>query len=138
MASREDLIGKNILQFQEKVFITDHGLREAVYGNNQRDIGQILENIVFIELKRRGYDVTVGKNNNLEVDFVAHKGANRFYVQIAYLLAEESTMEREFRALESIPDNYPKYVVTMDEIDKSRNGIKHMNIRKFLLKDDYE
>ena len=65
-------------------------------------------------------------------------GSARFYVQVSYLLADDSTVEREFRALELIPDNFPKYVVTMDEIDRSRNGIRHMNIRDFLLKDNYE
>src|SRR5699024_2771946 len=73
LVSREDLIGKRLLQFQEKIYLTDHGLREAVYGNNQRDIGQILENIVYMELLRKGYTVTIGKTGELEVDFVAHR-----------------------------------------------------------------
>lgn len=138
LVSREDLIGKRLLQFQEKIYLTDHGLREAVYGNNQRDIGQILENIVYMELLRKGYTVTIGKTGELEVDFVAHRSSEKFYVQVAYLLLDESTVEREFRALENIPDNYPKYVVTMDEINRSRNGIKHVNIRKFLLMEKYD
>ena len=74
----------------------------------------------------------------MEVDFVAERGSGRFYVQVAYLLADDTTIKREFDALESIPDNFPKYVVTMDEINQSRNGIKHVNIRKFLLMADYE
>lgn len=138
LVSRIDIPGKKILQFQEKIFLTDHGFREAVYGNNMRDIQQILENIVYMELLRRGYMVYIGKKDSLEVDFAAERGSARFYVQVSYLLADDSTVEREFRALELIPDNFPKYVVTMDEIDRSRNGIRHMNIRDFLLKDNYE
>lgn len=138
MVPRSDIIGKKLLQFQEKLYLTDHGFREAVYGNNQRDIQQILENIVYMELVRRGYTVSIGKNNQVEVDFVAERGNGRFYVQVAYLLADDNTVKREFGALESIPDNFPKYVVTMDEINRSQNGIKHVNIRKFLLMVDYE
>lgn len=138
MVPRSDIIGKKLLQFQEKPYLTDHGFREAVYGNNQRDIQQILENIVYMELIRRGYTVSIGKNSQMEVDFVAERGSGRFYVQVAYLLADDTTIKREFGALESIPDNFPKYVVTMDEINQSRNGIKHVNIRKFLLMADYE
>ncbi|MCO7121520.1 ATP-binding protein [Ihubacter massiliensis] len=132
MVSREDLIGKKILQFQEKIYLTDHGLRQAVYGHNQRDINQILENIVFMELLRRDYNVTIGKANTREVDFAAKKREKRIYVQVAYMLADEKTVEREFGVLEEIPDNYPKFVITMDEIERSRNGILHRNIREFL------
>ena len=137
LVQREDLLGKKILQFQEKIYIADHGIREAVYGNNMRDINQTLENIVYMELLSRGYDVRIGKNLNNEVDFVAEEGNSRIYVQVSYLLASDETMEREFSVLESIPDNYPKYVVTMDEIDRGRNGIKHMNIRDFLLMEQF-
>jgi len=77
--------------------------------------------------------VTIGKSAQAEVDFSAKKGNEKLYVQVAYLLASEDTIEREFSVLETIPDNYPKYVVTMDEVDRSRNGIRHMNIRQFLL-----
>lgn len=127
------MIGKKLLSFQEKIYLADHGIREALYGSNQRDINQTLENIVYMELLRRGYEVTVGKSAQAEVDFSAKKGNEKLYVQVAYLLAGDDTIEREFSALERIPDNYPKYVVTMDEVDRSRNGIRHMNIRRFLL-----
>lgn len=133
MLQREDVIGKKILQFQEKIYIADHGIREAVFGNNLRDINQTLENIVYMELLGRGYDVRVGKSGNNEIDFVASLGKSRVYIQVSYLLASEETINREFSVLEVIPDNYPKYVVSMDEIDRGRNGIKHMNIRDFLL-----
>lgn len=130
---REDLIGKKLLKFQEKIYITDHGLREVTYGNNNRDIDQILENIVYMELLRRGYEVNVGVLNKKEIDFVGKKGDEKIYIQVSYLLASDETMEREFSSLEEIQDNYKKYVVTMDEIDRSRNGIKHINIKDFLL-----
>ncbi len=133
LVPREDLIGKRLLSFQEKIYLTDHGIREALYGNNQRDINQTLENIVYMELLRNGYEVTIGKSAQAEVDFSAKKGNEKLYVQVAYLLASDDTIEREFSVLETIPDNYPKYVVTMDEVDRSRNGIRHMNIRQFLL-----
>jgi uncharacterized protein len=131
--SRNDLIGKSILTTQEKIYLTDHGLREAIYGNNQRDINQVLENIVYIELLRLGYTVTVGKVAGLEIDFVADRGGKRIYIQVAYLLATDDTIEREFSVFEQIPDNYPKYVLSLDEFDRSRNGIIHKNIRDFLL-----
>ena len=133
LVSREDLMGKKILQFQEKIFIADHGMREAIYGNNLRDINQTLENIIYMELLRRGYDVRVGKVNNREVDFAAYRGKEKVYVQVTYLLATEETVEREFSLLEMIPDNYPKYVVSMDEVDRGRSGIKNVHVRDFLL-----
>jgi predicted AAA+ superfamily ATPase len=134
LVPREDIIGKRLLQFREKLYLSDHGIREAIYGNNLRDINQILENIVYLELLRRGYTVFVGKNGEKEIDFVAVDGAERIYIQVCYLLADDQVMDREFGALETIPDNYPKYVVTMDEIERSRDGIRNVNIRDFLLK----
>ncbi|NBK93155.1 ATP-binding protein [bacterium 1XD21-13] len=137
LVSREDILGKQVLQFQEKIYLTDHGIREAIFGNNLRDINQVLENIVYLELLRRGYDVTVGRVEQTEVDFVARWGDEKLYVQVSYLLASEETIEREFGSLERIADNYPKYVVTMDEIMRGRNGIKHFHIRDFLLMEQY-
>lgn len=131
--SREDLIGKKILTVNEKYYVADHGLREAIYGQNTRDIELTLENIVFLELLRRGYTVTIGKTNTQEIDFIAKKGSEKLYLQVTYLLASEETIEREFKIYEQIPDNYPKYVISMDEVDMSRNGIKHFHIRDFLL-----
>lgn len=129
---REDLAGKQILSVNEKYYMSDHGVREAVFGGNTRDINLILENIVYMELLRRGYKVTVGRIGDKEVDFVCRKQNNKLYVQVTYLLASSETIEQEFGVLEQIPDNFPKYVVSMDELDMSRNGIKHCNIRKFL------
>lgn len=129
---REDLAGKQILSVNEKYYMSDHGVREAVFGGNARDINLILENIVYMELLRRGYKVTVGRIGDKEIDFVCRKQNNKLYVQVTYILASLETIEREFSVLEQIPDNFPKYVVSMDELDMSRNGIKHCNIRKFL------
>ena len=130
---REDLQGKQILASNEKYYIADHGIREAVFGGNTKDINLILENIVYMELLRRGYKITVGKYGNKEIDFVCRKGGEKLYVQVAYLLASEETIEREFGAFYSIRDNFPKFVVSLDEFDFSRNGIIHKNIRDFLL-----
>ena len=132
--SRDDLIGKKVLNVNEKYYIADHGMREAILGSNQRDINQIFENIIYLELLRKGYNVRVGKVDNLEVDFVCTKGNEKIYVQVAYLLASSETIEREFTSLEKIDDNYPKYVISMDEFDMSRNGIIHINIIDFLMK----
>ncbi|MBQ6850840.1 MAG: ATP-binding protein [Oscillospiraceae bacterium] len=134
---REDLQGKQILSTNEKYYMADHGIRQAVYGGNMRDINLILENIVYMELLRRGYSVTVGRNSEKEVDFVCEKQGDRLYIQVAYLLASEETADREFGAFKNIPDNYPKYVLSMDEFSMGRNGIKHMNIRDFLLSDNW-
>lgn len=130
---REDLQGKQILASNEKYYITDHEIREAVFGGNLRDINLILENIVYLELLRRGYEVTVGRSGEREIDFVCSKRGEKLYVQVAYLLASDETVAREFGAYDSIRDNFPKYVVSLDEFDMSRNGIKHRNIRDFLL-----
>lgn len=124
--------GKQILATNEKYYIADYGIREAVFGGNMRDINRILENIVYMELLRRGYRVTVGKTGDKEIDFVCDQHGEKLYVQVAYLPADESTVRREFGVYDSIKDNFPKYVVTMDELDMSRNGIKHRNIRDFL------
>lgn len=131
--NRADLNGKQILQINEKYYLADHGLRQAVYGNNGRDIELILENIVCLELLRRGYQITVGKNADKEIDFVCDREGKRIYVQVCYLLASEKTEMREFGAYDGIKDNYPKYVLSMDEFDMSRDGIVHMNVRDFLL-----
>ena len=131
--SRDDLIGKKILNVNEKYYIADHGIREAILESNQRDINQIFENIIYLELLRKGYNVRVGKINNLEIDFVCTKGNEKNYIQVAYLLASSETIEREFSSLEKINDNYPKYVISMDEFDMSRNGIIHINIIDFLM-----
>ena len=134
---RYDLQGKQLLSSNEKYYIADHGIRQAVYGGNMRDINLILENIVFMELLRRGYNVTVGKNGAHEVDFVCERKEEKFYIQVAYLLASEETIQREFSAFDGIRDHYPKFVVSLDAFDMGRNGICHMNICDFLTKDNW-
>lgn len=135
---RQDLPGKQILTTNEKYYVADQGIREAVFGGNTRDIQWILENIVLLELLRRGYHVTVGKYGDREVDFVCDKRGEKLYVQVCYLLATPETIQREFAVYDRIRDHYPKYVVSMDEPDMSRQGIKHRNIRDFLLADSWK
>lgn len=134
---REDLQGKQVLAYNEKYYIADHGIREAVFGGNMRDINLILENIVYLELLRRDYKVTVGRIGDKEIDFVCDRRGEKLYVQVAYLLASDETIRREFGAYDNIRDNYPKYVVSLDEFDMSSNGIKHRNIRDFLLAEEW-
>jgi predicted AAA+ superfamily ATPase len=136
--SRQDLQGKKLLAVNEKYYVADHGIREAVFGGNMKDVNLILENIVYIELLRRGYRVTVGKAGTKEIDFVCEEKNSKLYVQVSYLLASAETVEREFGAYESIRDNFPKYVVSLDEFDMSRDGIKHRNIRDFLLAPEWK
>ena len=134
---REDLQGKQILASNEKYYIADQGIREAVFGSNMKEINLTLENIVYLELLRRGYEVTVGRYGDKEIDFVCHKRDEKLYVQVTYLLASDETIQREFGAYDNIRDNFPKYVVSLDEFDMSRNGIKHRNIRDFLLAEEW-
>jgi predicted AAA+ superfamily ATPase len=134
---RQDVRGKKLLAINEKYYITDHGIREAVFGGNTKDINLILENIVFMELLRRGYKVTVGKVGTKEIDFVCEKRNSKLYIQVAYLLASNETIEREFGVYNTIRDNFPKYVLSMDEFDMSSDGIVHKNIRDFLIDHDW-
>ena len=135
---RQDLQGKKILTVNEKYYVADHGIREAVFGGNRKDINLVLENMVYLELLRRDYTVTVGKVGDKEIDFVCENQGNKLYVQVAYLLASEETIQREFGVYHQVRDNFPKYVVTLDEFDMSRDGIKHRNIRDFLLEETWD
>ena len=130
---REDLQGKKILKHDEKYYLSDLGFREVIIGNNERDITRVIENIVYLELLTRGYEITIGKVDNLEVDFVCKKYGEIIYIQVSYILASEETIEREFKPLKKIEDNYPKYVITLDDINMSHDGIKHLNLIDFLL-----
>lgn len=134
---RQDLQGKKILTVNEKYYVADHGIREAVIGGNMRDINLVLENIVFMEALRRGYSVTVGKVGEREIDFVCERHGEKCYIQVTYLLAAEETVQREFGVYEHVQDNFPKYVVSLDEFDMSRNGVRHYNIRDFLLAENW-
>ena len=132
-AQRYDIKGKKLLTTNEKYYAVDLGLRNCVKASGEIDYNKLYENIVYLELLYRGYDVKVGKTDDYEIDFVAYKGSDTLYVQVCYLLASTETVEREFGNLERIKDNYPKYVISGDLPDFSRNGIKHYNIIKFLL-----
>ena len=129
---RYNIKGKDVLKTNEKYFVNDLGFR-SLYFNNEKDIGQALENIVYLELRRRGYEIQVGKFEEKEVDFVIQKGSSKSYIQVAYYLAEEATIEREFSVLRNIEDNYPKLVLSMDRVNRSMDGIEHRNIIDFLL-----
>jgi predicted AAA+ superfamily ATPase len=130
---RFDVKGKDILRGGEKAYVVDVGLREALLGNNEARIDRVLENIIYLELLRQGFDVFIGKNDRREIDFVARRGADLVYLQVAYLLASEETREREFSAFAGIQDSFPRYVLSLDDIDFSQNGIRHINVIEFLL-----
>jgi len=134
---RYDIKGKRLLELHEKYFLGDVALRHALLGYREGDISGVLENLVFLELKRRGYRVFIGKVDSREVDFIAEKEHRKIYVQVAYLLASPGTVEREFSALEAIKDNYPKYVISMDKIfGTDFEGIQRLNLTDFLLSED--
>lgn len=133
---RYDIHGKRLLESNDKYFFEDLGLRNLLVGSNRtKDIEKLMENAVYLHLKSLGYRVDVGALPNGEIDFVAEKGGKTIYIQVAYLLTNDATVEREFGNLMKIPDNYPKYVVSMDPIVKPRDfeGITHLPLRAFLL-----
>ena len=135
---RYDIKGKEILKTQEKFFLGDISFMYALMGYRDRYIGGILENIVLLDLKSKGYKVFVGKLDTKEIDFIAEKGNEKLYVQVCYLLAEQTTIDREFGVLKEIRDQYPKYVVSMDPLfEDNIDGIKHVHISDFLKKNEY-
>ena len=129
---RYDMAGKKVLKVDEKYYVTDHGFRQAQGFSNTKDIERTLENIVFIELASRGYEVKIGKLKDKEIDFIAQKNDRIFYYQVAYMLTDEKTREREFGVYKAIEDNFPKYVLSMDHFDFGRDGVIHKNIIDFL------
>ena len=133
-SQREDIKGKKVLKHNEKYFLVDHGFYQAKYGEIE-NMGSILENIVYIELLRRGYDVKIGLINEKEIDFVCTKDKEKIYVQVTYKLENDVTIEREFSGLAKINDNFDKYVLSMDKLDFSGSGLKHRNIIDFLTSD---
>lgn len=132
-ASEYDIRGKRILSRKDKYYLTDLGLGQILNTNKKAQYGAYLENIVFNELLYRGYEVNIGNNNGKEIDFVATKYNQKEYYQVCYYLSDEHVVEREFGAYSDINDNYPKYVISMDELDFSQNGIIHKNIIDWLL-----
>jgi len=135
---RYDIRGKERLKTNGKYYVVDTGLRNRLIGYRQGNLGHVIENIVFLELLRRGYEVTVGKNLSYEVDFIAVKNAEPIYFQVSLTALEESTLNREMKSLSKINDQYPKFLITMDKIDLSKNGIKHLNLFNFLLDEENE
>lgn len=137
-AKRQDIQGKRIFESGEKYFFEDIGLRNAVGGYKPADISKVLENVVYNHLIYWGFSVCVGKSINKEIDFIAGRNGEFIYVQVAYLLANESVIEREFGNLLEIRDNYPKFVVSMDDFPAitSYKGIKHLHLLDFLSLDD--
>ncbi len=132
---RYDLKGKRILDIYEKYFLSDIGLKNAMYGYKESEIAGLLENIIFLKLKQSNYQIYIGKFDEYEIDFVAEKNDQKVYIQVAYLLNNQSTIDREFFALKQIKDNYPKYVLSMDKHQTTNNdGIIRMNLIEFLLK----
>ena len=133
---RTGIEGKKIFEIGEKYFFEDIGIRNAIVGYKTSDIHKILENVVFLHLRMAGYSVTVGLEGAKEIDFIAQKAGEKIYVQVAYLLTNEDTINREYGNLLEIQDNFPKYVVTMDELSEisTYKGIYRMHVKDFCLK----
>ena len=133
-ANRYDLKGKMFLKTLEKYYMVDMGIRNKLTGLGNTDYGHVLENVVYLELLRRGYDVAIGKVGTFEIDFVATKATEKIYYQVSATILDEKTRNRELRPLEAISDNYPKFILTMDQvIFDDYSGIKVKNIIDFLL-----
>ncbi len=133
---RTGIEGKKIFEIGEKYFFEDIGIRNAIVGYKTSDIHKILENVVYLHLRMAGYSVTVGQEGNKEIDFIAQKAGEKIYVQVAYMLTNEGTINREYGNLLEISDNFPKYVVTMDELTEisTYKGINRMHVKDFCLK----
>ena len=131
-ASRYDIKGKALLSSTEKYYAVDLGLRNVIKKSEKLDSNKLYENIVYLEMRSRGYEVQVGKLDDTEIDFICYRGDEKLYIQVAYLITPADE-EREFGNLERLHDNYPKYVISGDLVNLSRNGIIHRNIIDFLL-----
>ncbi len=133
--SRYDIRGKKVLAYEEKTYVCDMGFFHLKKNRVKEEYSYIVETICYNELIARGYKVYIGKTYKGEVDFIATKGEEKFYIQAAYLLSDEKVIEREFGAYDNINDNFPKYVISLDKLPLSRNGIIHMNLIDFLLQE---
>ncbi len=130
---RYDIKGRRLLEFSDKVFLNDIGLRHGLIGYRERDVNGFLENIVFKELQARGYKISIGVIDQMEIDFIAEKQQDRKYIQVCYSLGSDAAIKREFGNLEKIKDNYEKMVISMDKFfPAERNGILHRYIIDFL------
>ena len=135
-ADRYDVRGKRILTGKYKYYLTDLGIGQVMNVGKRPQLGAYLENIVYNELVSRGYDVKVGNLEKAEIDFIATRFKEKIYIQVAYILADDKVIDREFGAYKGIEDNYPKYVLTMDKFDFSQDGIIHKNVIDWLLEED--
>ena len=134
---RYDVKGKKLLETYEKYYLAEHSLQYTVREYNAANISGILENIVYMELRRRGYTVSIGKTGEKEIDFIAEKPAGKLYVQVCYMLSDKETIEREFAPLLEVRDSYPKIIVTMDKFwQVEKDGIKGIHLKDFLLEGD--
>ena len=133
-AGRYDIKGKQYLKSLEKYYLVDIGLRKILLGEATSDTGHILENIVYLELIRRGYRVSIGKIGDLEIDFIAERSGEKSYYQVSLSVLDENVFRREITPLQKINDNYPKYIISMDEIPMGEEGINQVNVIDFLLK----
>lgn len=130
--SRYDIHGKQHLKTMQKYYTVDMGFRRLLLGNPGRDIGHILENIVFLELLRRGYQVHIGKIGSFEIDFIAQRGSSRIYYQVSASIIDPTTFQREIRPLKQIQDNYPKFILSLDALPLEEDGILQKNIIEWL------
>lgn len=136
--NRYNIRGKLVMTLLEKYYLVDLGLLQLKSSPIEKKVGGRLENVVYNELIARGYDVYIGKTDNGEIDFVVDDFGNRFYIQVADYLSSDEVIEREFGAYRNVADNFPKYVITMDKMNYSRDGIIHKNIIDWLLEKEYE
>ena len=131
---RYDTKGKALLSTNEKYYSVDLGIRNHIKSSELIDYSKLFENVIYLEMLSRGYEINVGKVGEYEIDFICYnRNKEKIYIQVAYLLSSEETVEREFRPFSYIQDNCPKYVISADKFDFSRDGIKHYNIIDFLL-----
>lgn len=134
---RYDIQRKNVLKSLNKYYATDLGVKKIKTNRKQVNYSQSFENIIYNELINKGYEVYIGKTNKGKIDFIASKNNDIKYIQACYELSSDETIEREFGAFKEINDNYPKYVISKDKEDYSKDGIKHLNIFDFLMNDDF-
>jgi predicted AAA+ superfamily ATPase len=134
IVNRFDIKGRRRMEVNNKLYLGEIGLRNGLLGYREQDISGILENLVYLELRRRGFSVSVGSLGEREIDFVAEKESGRFYIQVAYLLGTRATMAREIKPLSDLHDAYPRILMSMDQIQpRDLNGIQHCQILDFLL-----
>lgn len=132
-AGRYNIKGKQHLKSLEKYYLVDHGLRRMLLRDTAADLGHVLENIVYLELLRRGYQVWIGKVGDMEIDFIAMKGGDRRYYQVAASVLDPATFAREIAPLKAVKDHYPKAILTLDELPMAEDGISQVNVLDFLL-----